>query len=142
MARHTRVPLIAGVGSDRELIGTTRPLRAPRSDPVWDLDGKPAEHLSDYEPLVSKIAERTSALAKPVLMFNGDSHVHRSDNPLSSSDPLNALHPGHDVPNFHRVVVHGSTYPLEWLRLTVHPRASAPAGPNAFGPFSWEQVVE
>jgi len=25
------------------------------------------------------------------------------------------------VPNFHRIVVHGSTFPLEWLKLTIDP---------------------
>jgi len=45
------------------------------------------------------------------------------------------------VPNFHRIVVHGSTFPLEWLRLTVDPRATA-AGPDSFGPFSWERMIQ
>ena len=36
---------------------------------------------------------------------------------------------------------HGSTEPLEWLRLTVTPGANAPAGSNAFGPFSWERIA-
>jgi hypothetical protein len=52
------------------------------------------------------------------------------------------MHPGYDVPNFHRIVVHGSTFPLEWLRLTVDPRASAPNGADAFGPFSWTRVMQ
>ena len=74
-------------------------------------------------------------------MFNGDSHVYRSDNPLSATDPLNFMHPGYDVPNFHRIVVHGSTFPLEWLRLTVDPQANYAASDTTFGPFSWEHVV-
>jgi hypothetical protein len=40
------------------------------------------------------------------------------------------------------IVVHGSTLPLEWLKLTVDPRANAPNGPNAFGPFSWEREIQ
>jgi hypothetical protein len=108
---------------------------------MWDLDGKPASHLTAFEPLIKSIATHTKDLGRPVLMFNGDSHVYRSDNPLSAADPLNALHPGYDVPNFHRVVVHGSTLPLEWLRLTVDPDRNAPASANAFGPFSWEAVL-
>jgi hypothetical protein len=43
---------------------------------------------------------------------------------------------GYDVPNFHRVVVHGSTAPIEWLELTIDPPANARAGPTSFGPFS------
>jgi len=105
------------------------------------------------------------AFAKPVLLVNGDSHHYRSDNPLkagqpcefeSGADTVDCLtipaavdftpdawnnHPVYNVPNFHRVVVHGSTEPLEWLRLTVTPGATAVASSDAFGPFSWERVL-
>jgi hypothetical protein len=37
------------------------------------------------------------------------------------------------------VVVHGSTSPLEWLKLTVNADRHAPASANAFGPFSWSR---
>jgi hypothetical protein len=107
---------------------------------MWDPE-KGAAHQVGYEPIVAKVASHTTAFGRPVLMFNGDSHVYRSDNPLSSSDPLHYIHPAYDVSNFHRVVVHGSTFPLEWLRLTVDPRADNPAGPSAFGPFSWERII-
>jgi hypothetical protein len=107
---------------------------------MWDLDGKTPAHLTGYEPFVSGIASHTLDFGKPVLLFNGDSHVYRSDNPLSASDPLNYIHPGYNVPNFHRVVVHGSTFPLEWLRLTVDPQADNAPDANAFGPFSWDEV--
>lgn len=36
-------------------------------------------------------------------------------------------HPGNDVANFHRIVVDGSTFPLEWLKLTVNPEAFYPS---------------
>ena len=52
------------------------------------------------------------------------------------------MHPGYDVPNFHRIVVHGSTTPLEWLKLTVDPQRERAAGPDAFGPFSWTRMTE
>lgn len=48
---------------------------------------------------------------------------------------------GYSVPNFHRVVFHGSTMPMEWLKLTIDPNASAPNGAYAFGPFSWQRVI-
>jgi hypothetical protein len=32
--------------------------------------------------------------------------------------------------------------PLEWLKLTVDPRANAAQSSNAFGPFSWTEMVE
>jgi hypothetical protein len=74
-------------------------------------------------------------------MFNGDSHVYQSGNLLSPSDPNYFIHPNYDVPNFHRIVVHGSTFPLEWLRLTIEPGVNAAAGSSAFGPFRWKRVV-
>jgi hypothetical protein len=107
---------------------------------MWDPE-KGAAHQSGYEPIVKSVADHTVAFRKPVLMFNGDSHVYQSGNPFSPTNPLNALHPGYSVPNFHRVVVHGSTLPLEYLRLTVDPRGNAPEGPDAFGPFSWTRVI-
>jgi hypothetical protein len=89
---------------------------------MWDPE-KGAEHQAGYEPLVSAIARHVADFPGPVLMINGDSHVYLSDNPLSAADPLNYVHPGHDLQNFRRVVVHGSTSPLEWLRLSVDPDA-------------------
>ena len=47
---------------------------------------------------------------------------------------------GYNVPNFRRVTVHGSTAPLEYLKLNVDAGASASNGVNAFGPFSWKRV--
>ena len=121
---------------------------------LWDLDGKTADHLSHYEPYVAALAHQASAFRRPVLLLNGDSHVYRSDNPFDASVPCVTesaagevpctsnlgLHPGYTVPNFHRVVVHGSTSPLEWLKLTVDERACAPQATNSFGPFSWARM--
>jgi len=121
---------------------------------MWDLDGKPLTHIAGYEPIISEIAADTTAFGNPVLLFNGDSHTFRSDNPLKDNQPclteggacttdaydthpaLNTL----DVPNFHRIVVHGSTFPLEYLLVsidTTHPPAPSS---TSFGPFSWERV--
>jgi Calcineurin-like phosphoesterase len=135
---------------------------------MWDLDntaagapGQAAPHLTGYESLIKEIATKTLDFKKPVLLFNGDSHVYRSDNPLmqgaacviepSSGQPAVPCdvanddwlqHPFYDVPNFHRVVVHGSTFPLEWLKLTIDSRAKAPNGPTSFGPFSWQRMTQ
>ncbi len=119
---------------------------------MWDLDGAAnASHLSNYEPIVSSLAAHTTDFGKPVILFNGDSHTYRSDNPLKqgapcagdsgvcASDDWNS-HPSYDVPNFHRVVVHGSTVPLEYLRLTVTPGGHAASTSASFGPFSWQRV--
>jgi hypothetical protein len=47
---------------------------------------------------------------------------------------------GYKVPNLHRIVVHGETMPLEWLKLSIDPAASHKHGLDAFGPFSWKRV--
>jgi hypothetical protein len=107
---------------------------------MWDPE-KGAGHQTGYDPYVANIAAHTNDFGKPVLMFNGDSHVYLSHNPLSPSDPLHSMHPNYSASNFHRIVVHGSTFPLEWLRLTIDPSKNEPNGPDAFGPFSWERVI-
>jgi len=130
---------------------------------MWDLDGKTPAHLTNYEPIISTIASLTTAFARPVLLFNGDSHLYRSDNPLSPTapctgetdpatgmsvcarDPNNSAwseHPFYNVPNFHRVVVHGSTFPLEWLKLTIDPNANYKATATTFGPFGWQRMPQ
>lgn len=125
---------------------------------MWDLDGKPPSHIDQYKQFIDRIASKTADFGKPVLLFNGDSHHYRSDNPLVPAAPCvtesstgadvacgddayeNQPH-GYNVPNFHRVVVHGSTFPLEWLKLTIIPRAKAAANSaNAFGPFNWQRM--
>jgi hypothetical protein len=124
---------------------------------MWDT-ADAASHQTNYEPFVSSIASHTTTFGKPVLLINGDSHLYRSDNPLvqgsrcvgeatphAAEAPCTTdawgQHPFYNVPNFHRIVVHGSTpLPLEYLRLTIHPRAIDPEGSTAFGPFSWERV--
>jgi hypothetical protein len=119
---------------------------------MWDLDGKDASHLTNYESLVSSLATHTSSYGKPVLLLNGDSHVYRSDNPLQQSSPCTGdagvcsydawdSHPSYNVANFHRIVVHGSTVPLEYLRLTANEK-NQPTTASSFGPFSWQRVTE
>jgi hypothetical protein len=125
---------------------------------MWDLDGNTAAHLAAYDPFIDSLAQHTTAFGKPVLLMNGDSHVYRSDNPLEpnalctieaaaggAEQPCASAadaHPGYNVPNFHRIVVHGSTFPLEWLKLTITPGNHAPTGPNTFGPFSWQREIQ
>ena len=114
---------------------------------MWDTADAPA-HQTLYEPIVEAMADNTTTFGKPVLYLNGDSHVYRSDNPLqqgstcytesgacpAQAGPCSATtatntdawcqHPYYDVPNFHRIVVHGSTFPMEWLKLSIDPRAA------------------
>jgi hypothetical protein len=120
---------------------------------MWDLDGKPSAHLAHYEPLVGSLASHTTAYGRPVLLLNGDSHIYRSDDPLQQGAPCVGddgvcayddwlSHPSYDVANFHRITVHGSTVPLEYLRLTMTPGGHSAPSPTSFGPFSWERQRE
>jgi len=121
---------------------------------MWDTADAPA-HQTNYEPIIATIAADATRYGKPVMYLNGDSHVYRSDNPLrrespcdTESNPCTAdawlQHPFYDVPNFHRLVVHGSTFPLEWLKLRIDPRAAweNAATPTSWGPFSWERKTQ
>jgi len=126
---------------------------------MWDADGKAVSHIAQYKQFIDRIAADTKAFAKPVLLINGDSHTYRSDNPLKQGAPcvIESSTPGqtaactadayanqpngYDLANFHRVVVHGSTAPVEWLKLTLDPSANAANGANAFGPFSWARML-
>lgn len=124
---------------------------------MWDLDGKSASHLSMYRPIVERIAMLTKSYGRPVLLLNGDSHLYRSDNPLAigaacsieasattqvacSDDAARNQPIGHDVANFHRITVHGSTVPLEWLKLRIGSRSPQTSEAQAFGPFSWQRM--
>ena len=124
---------------------------------LWDLDFVTKDHLTQYEPIVQSLAQNTTAFRGPVLLLEGDSHVYRSDNPLQQGAPCTGdvfpgtttnvcsyddwnTHPFYNVSNLHRVVVHGSTLPLEYLRLTVTPGGHAPTTDVSFGPFTWQRV--
>jgi hypothetical protein len=102
---------------------------------MWDPEaGDPGgAGLDQYDSIVNTIAKLTREFNGQVLMLNGDSHVFQSGNPLSSTSPLFKYHPQKTgVPNFTRIVVHGSTLPLEWLKLTID--TSTPAV------FSWQEM--
>jgi hypothetical protein len=121
---------------------------------MWDTADLPS-HQTYYESIIAAMASGTSAFGKPVLYINGDSHVYRSDNPLqrnstcyTETNPCTAdawtQHGFYNVPNFHRIVVHGSTFPMEWLKLSIDPRAAweNKPTPTSWGPFSWQRQTQ
>ena len=75
---------------------------------MWDLDGQTPAHLTNYEPVIAQIASLTTAFARPVLLFTGDSHLYRSDNPLSPTAPCT-----------------GETDPATGMSVCAHGRAEA-----------------
>jgi hypothetical protein len=85
-----------------------------------------------FNETIQRIAQRTLAFGKPVLLIQGDSHVHKVDNPLATGDPLHGVMT--PVPNLTRLVVQGSTTRslTEWVKLHVDAAASPP--------FSWTRI--
>jgi len=121
---------------------------------MWDTSDLPS-HQTNYEPIIKAFADDATAYGNPVLYLNGDSHVYRSDDPLEQGsscytesgvcpDDAWNQHPFYDVPNFHRIVVHGSSFPLEWLKLSIDPRAAweNEPSPTSWGPFSWQRETQ
>ena len=127
---------------------------------MWDLDGTNPQdlHIANYRQFIDSIALNATNFGKPVLLMNGDSHGYRSDNPLvkgapcltesgasevaCSNDAYESHANGYHVPNFHRIVVHGSVAPMEWLKLSVKPGDSeGRSKANSFGPFSWQRKI-
>jgi len=102
---------------------------------MWDPEaGEPGgAGLDQYDSIVNRVATLTRAFNGQVLMLNGDSHVFQTGNPLSSDDSLFKYHPQRkSVPNFTRIVVHGSTLPLECLKLTIDTSTA--------DVFSWQEM--
>ena len=121
---------------------------------MWDTADSPS-HQTNYEPIIAAMAFNSMAYGKPVLYLNGDSHVYRSDNPLqpgstcyTETNPCTndgwLQHPYYNVPNFHRIIVHGSTFPMEWLKLSIDVRAAweNASTPTSWGPFSWQRQAQ
>src|SRR5262245_6913565 len=121
---------------------------------MWDTTDAPS-HQTNYERIIAAMAFNSAAYGKPVLYLNGDSHIYRSDNPLQQNSTCHTegdpcakdawlQHPYYNVPNFHRIVVHGSTFPMEWLKLSIDPRAAweNASKPTSWGPFSWQRQTQ
>jgi hypothetical protein len=88
-----------------------------------------------FQPIVAAIARESLAFNGPVYLFNGDSHVYNSDNPLAAgSSWLSFYKIGTPVPNLSRVTVDGSTGVNNYLRVTVNDgRQGSPV-------LAWERV--
>jgi len=84
---------------------------------------------------VKRLADLCLHFGRPVLLFNGDSHLFGADRPLADpNSPTGLIHGTSPVPNLTRITVQGSTNkPREWLRLRIDPRSP--------GVFTWENVV-
>lgn len=74
-----------------------------------------------FQPIVATIAREAAAFGRPVYLFNGDSHVFNSDNPLAEGSKwLQFYGIDRPVPNVSRVTVDGETAADNYVRVTVH----------------------
>ena len=112
--------------------GVVIALQADMWDPAALVVG--GDGLNAYDGLVQELANLSVQFGRPVLLFNGDSHVYETDKPLA--DPTSAtglIHGTQAVPYLTRITVQGSTNtPNEWLKLTIDPSSS--------DVFSWTNV--
>jgi hypothetical protein len=73
-----------------------------------------------FQPIVAAIARESAAYPGQVYLFNGDSHVYHSDNPLGAGSPwLSFYGLARPVSNFARITVDGSSNADDYLRVTV-----------------------
>jgi hypothetical protein len=79
-----------------------------------------------FQPIVHAIAEESASFHGPVYLFNGDSHVYNSDQPLAAGSKwLSFYGVSKPVSNLSRVTIDGSTDVNNYLRVTVDPRSSS-----------------
>jgi len=96
----------------------------------------PNPAYTDYygmQPIVAAIAREAATYPGQVYLFNGDSHVYNSDNPLAAGSPWLAFYGiSQPVTNLTRITVDGSGNANDYLRVTV----------NAHGPqvLTWTKV--
>jgi len=89
--------------------------------------------LNGYDELVRRLAERTAAFGKPVLLLNGDSHVYEADHPLADpNSAMGKIHGATAAPNLTRITVQGSTNAKEWLKVTIDPSTK--------DVFTWQRI--
>jgi hypothetical protein len=107
-------------------------LQADMWDPAAVAPG--GDGLNAYTPFVQELANLSIQFGKPVLLFNGDTHLFQADHLLADpSSPQGLIHRTLPVPNLTRITVQGSTNaPAEWLRVTIDT--------HTHGVFSWRNV--
>jgi hypothetical protein len=86
-----------------------------------------------FAPIVAAIVRESATYNGPVYLFNGDSHVYNSDQPLAAGSPWLSLYGiSQPVPNLTRVTVDGADNASNYLRVTVNRR-----GPEV---LTWTRV--
>lgn len=108
--------------------------------PVLLINGDSHAYRSD-NPLVAKAAcmiEKAAPNNSQVESCSVSPLIPAANNPVDAYDTQPH---GYNVPNFHRLVVHGSVTPIEYVKLTIDPSLNVANGNDAFGPFSWKRIA-
>lgn len=75
---------------------------------------------SAFQTIVETIAAEAATFAKPVVLFNGDSHIFTEDHPLAAGSSWLSFYGITTLaPNLTRVTVDGSTGVNDWLKVTI-----------------------
>lgn len=86
-----------------------------------------------FKPIVAAIARESAAYKGQVYLFNGDSHVYNSDQPLGAGSKwLPFYGVTQPVSNLSRITVDGSNNATNYLHVTVNRR-----GPQV---LTWTKV--
>ena len=81
---------------------------------------------SAFRPIVQAIIDRSAAFDGPVYLFNGDSHVFNTDQPLAAGSRwLSFYGVTGSADNLNRVTVDGSTGVNDYLRVSVRPSTAS-----------------
>jgi hypothetical protein len=134
----------------KQFIDKIATLTTAFAKPVLLINGDSHIYRSD-NPLVKGAAcrvEAPSAIGKKstVTTTCADGVANGALKGLTLADPYDTVQPAgsYNVPNFHRIIVHGnataSGTDKEYVKLTIDPSVNAAASENAFGPFSWTRV--
>jgi Calcineurin-like phosphoesterase len=75
---------------------------------------------SGFQTIVQTIAAESAAFGKPVVLFNGDSHIFNQDKPLAAGSSWLSFY-GVTTPaaNLTRVTMDGSTGVNDWLKVSI-----------------------
>ncbi|GAA1790766.1 hypothetical protein HC028_00565 [Planosporangium flavigriseum] len=97
-------------------------LQADMFDPTYNAT---FADVYGFQPIVAAIARESAAYRGQVYLFNGDSHVYNTDNPLGAGSKwLDFYGISKPVSNLTRITVDGSGNAKDYLRVTVNGRGS------------------
>ena len=92
-------------------------MQADMFDPTYDV---PWANGSAFKPLIEELIKQANNFDGPVYLFNGDSHVYNSDQPLAAGSKwLDFYGVRGSANNLTRVTVDGSSNNKDWLKVSV-----------------------